>query len=126
MKKTGYWILDTGYLIICLLMCFPLASSIWHLESSHAEILSSGEYVRKAWEASSKKDLEGLEKIVQSCIDNYSKEALGQQASLHALATKEKAGDYSQLNDVATCYFIRGEAYFKAGKLKEAKLNLKE
>ncbi len=126
MKKIGYWILDTGYSIFCLLMCFSLASSIWHLESSHAEILSSSEYVRNAWEASSNKDLEALERIVQACVDNYSKDAKEQQASLHALATKEKAQDYPALNDVATCYFIRGEAYFKAGKLKEAKLDLQE
>ncbi|MEW6008678.1 MAG: glycoside hydrolase family 2 TIM barrel-domain containing protein [Candidatus Omnitrophota bacterium] len=126
MKIRRYSILDTRYSIIYLLTFFLLASSIWHLASSHAEVLPSTEYVRNAWDASSKKDLESLEKIVNTCIENYSEEALEQQASLHALATKDKAQDYPALNDVATCYFIRGEANFKAGKLKEAKVDLKE
>jgi beta-glucuronidase len=91
-----------------------------------AEPLPSAEYVRKAWEASSKEDLDNLMKITQECIDNYAQEAHKQQGSLNALASKDKAGRYSALNDVATCCFIRGEALFKLGKFEEAKSALKE
>jgi beta-glucuronidase len=89
-------------------------------------ILPSAEYVRSAWEASSKYDLDSLYKITQECIDAYADQAKQQQADLHALAAKDKAGDYLALNDVATCYFIRGEVDFKANRYKEAKLALQE
>jgi len=105
---------------------FLLSAISYQLSAASAEVLPSKEYVRSAWDASSKKDLEAINKITQECIDNYKEEARKQEASLTALASKEKAGEYPALNDVATCYFIRGEALFNAGRIDEAKPVLEE
>ena len=65
----------------------------------------------KAWKAKDAKNYECVEYYTTECIEIYSEEAEKQQASLTDFAPKEKAFDYWALNDVGTCYFIRGEAY---------------
>jgi len=110
---------------LILFLLFFLAT-FYSLPSTLAaeEMLSSGEYVRKAWNASSEKDLEALDKITQGCIEHYAQAAKAEQVSLKCLAGRDKAGEYVALNDVATCLFVRGEAYFKVGQYNKAKQDL--
>lgn len=75
----------------------------------------------KAWKALDAKDYQGVKIYTSKCIDLYEKDAKEQQAGLTDYAPKEKAFNYWALNDVATCYFIRGEALTAQGKTDEAR-----
>ena len=75
----------------------------------------------KAWKALDAKDYQGIMIYTKKCMDLYEKDAKEQQASLTDYAPKEKAFNYWALNDVGTCYFIRGEALTAQGRKDEAK-----
>ncbi len=75
----------------------------------------------KSWKALEVKDYQGVMIYTKKCIDLYEKDAKEQQASLTDYAPKEKAFNYWALNDVGTCYFIRGEVLVTQGKTDEAK-----
>ena len=64
----------------------------------------------KAWQALGVKDYPAVEAYTAKCFNLYSQEAEKQQAQLTDYAPKESAFDWWALNDVGTCYFIRGEA----------------
>ncbi|MEA3368946.1 MAG: zf-HC2 domain-containing protein [Candidatus Ratteibacteria bacterium] len=67
----------------------------------------------KAWQALGSKDYPAVKAYTAKCFDLYRQEAEKQQAQLTDYASKENAFDYGALNDVGTCYFIRGETYMK-------------
>ncbi|OGX26728.1 MAG: hypothetical protein A2787_05390 [Omnitrophica WOR_2 bacterium RIFCSPHIGHO2_01_FULL_48_9] len=77
----------------------------------------------KAWQALEKKDIEAVLAYTNKCIELYADKAKEMQAGLKAYP----AGDndeifaYWALNDVATVYFIQGEAYRRAKMPEEAK-----
>ncbi len=76
--------------------------------------------VGKAWNALTSKDYAAVEAYAGKCISLYEERAMQQGASLTALPSKEKTFTYWALNDVATAYFILGQARLAQGRAKEA------
>jgi len=76
----------------------------------------------KAWAALNSDDMAAVDAYTKKCIELYADKALEMQASLteYPWESQEKIFSYWALNDVGTCYFIRGEAFRKAGKTEEA------
>ncbi|MFC1703499.1 glycoside hydrolase family 2 TIM barrel-domain containing protein [Candidatus Omnitrophota bacterium] len=114
-QNAKFSVLRFGYalcvLSFALLTCFAFAQ----------EGLSSKEYVAKAWEVLGQKNWEELFDLTNKCIEEYKDEADTQQASLSECPPKGAEGVHQELNDVATCYFIQGEAYMRQGKNEKAK-----
>ena len=86
-----------------------------------AQTLTSEEYVRKAWEASSQNNFEEVERLTNDCVAQYGEEAKSQQASLTGLAPKGTEEQYKALNNVATALFIHAEALMKKGDVKKSR-----
>ncbi|MBN2097136.1 MAG: hypothetical protein JW714_01510 [Candidatus Omnitrophica bacterium] len=82
---------------------------------------SSAFLTMKAWEALGKNDYEGVWAYTQKCIELYQQEACRQQQSLKTFPPQEKQSVFSSLNNVATGYFIRGEALMRQSKWQEAR-----
>ena len=61
-----------------LVFVFIFLSVVSHV---FAQALTSVEYVRKAWEASSQNNFEEVERLTNECVLHYSEEAQKQQAS---------------------------------------------
>ena len=98
----------------------PIGSgTVLRLESE--TVLDSGGLTLKAWEALGKKDYQAVRAYTQKCIDLHQEEARKQQKSLANFPTPDKQSAYAALNNVATCYFIRGEALMQQNKQPEAK-----
>lgn len=78
--------------------------------------------VAKAWEALKQGDTEAVLAFTNKCIELYAAEAQKMQSSLSAFPEGEKDAVFKfwALNDVATSYFIQGEAYRRAGMNDEA------
>ena len=75
----------------------------------------------KGWEALGTKDYQAALAYTDECIKLYEEEAVFQQSQLTDFAPKELTFDYWALNDVATCYFIRGEVYREQGEYDKAR-----
>ena len=79
-----------------------------------------------AWEALEDEEGEAVEAYTTTCINFYSSQATQQQAALSKIVDWRKEGKDAAfanwaLNDVATCYFIRGVSRMRQGKHAEAK-----
>ena len=74
----------------------------------------------KAWDALGAGEYADAVAYTEKCSELYEEEAKKMQASLSEKAPKGKEHDYWALNDVGTCYFIRGEALVKLNKNAEA------
>ncbi len=74
----------------------------------------------KAWEALGAGHLENAVKYTERCADIYRDKAKAMQASLTSRPATAVVHDYWALNDVGTCYFIKGEALMKLGQDSEA------
>ncbi|MCD4779886.1 MAG: tetratricopeptide repeat protein [Candidatus Omnitrophica bacterium] len=88
--------------------------------STNPSSISSEEYVRRAWEASSKSDVEKLDALVKECLFVYQEEAKRLHASLLAFPERSESKKYQVLNDVATCLFVRAEALMNRGQKDKA------
>ena len=77
----------------------------------------------QAWKALLADDLDSVNAYTNKVIELYADKAKDMQNSLteYAWESKDKIFSYWALNDVGTSFFIKGEAYKKAGKNKEAK-----
>lgn len=77
-----------------------------------------------AWKALDEGDIEAILNYTNKCIELYSKEAKEMQSQLNALpkGNQEQINSYWALNDVATAYFIQGEAFFKNDQLDNARV----
>ncbi|MDP8212886.1 MAG: glycoside hydrolase family 2 TIM barrel-domain containing protein [Candidatus Zapsychrus exili] len=84
------------------------------------EAMSSSEFVKLLWEASSKRDLKRVEILVSECLALYGQEAKLLEEQLEGFPTRGEEENYKSLNDVATCLFIRAEFYMNSGKGEEA------
>ncbi|MBI4355407.1 MAG: hypothetical protein HY597_03005 [Candidatus Omnitrophica bacterium] len=82
--------------------------------------MTSATLAGKAWQALAAQDYAAVEAYTGKCITLYETKAVEQNQSLNAPAPKERAFDYWALNDVATCYFIRGKAFKEQGKMEAA------
>jgi len=74
----------------------------------------------KSWEALGEGKYEDAVRYTEKCTELYEAKAREMQASLSAKPSSDVAHDYWALNDVGTCYFIRGEALAKLKKNTEA------
>ena len=77
----------------------------------------------KAWQALSEGNLEGVLAYTNKCLELYAEQARTMQAGLkeYPAGEDQKIFSFWALNDVATCLFIQGEAYRKAGQKDKAK-----
>jgi len=74
----------------------------------------------KAWEALGAGKYADAVKYTEKCSELYGDEAKKMQASLTAKPPTDVVHDYWALNDVGTCYFIKGEALMKLNRNTEA------
>ena len=82
--------------------------------------MTSQRKVEQAWAASSKRDEERLNSIVDSVLEVFGKKALEQQSTLTELPSRKLADKYQELNDVATILFVKAEFTMNSGKTEEA------
>ena len=77
----------------------------------------------KAWEALQKEDIEAVLAYTNKNIELYSDQAKKMQTSMkdYAKGTNDEIFAYWALNDIATSYFIQGEAYRQKKMMDEAK-----
>ena len=90
------------------------------VSDSSVEKLPSEELVRLSWAASSKRDLETLDELVNQCLRVYGARALAQQSTLTDFPERGQEEQYKELNDVGTCLFIKAEAVMNSGESKVA------
>ena len=81
---------------------------------------SSETLTTKAWEALTAKNYAMVDAYTAHCIELYSAQAAEMQAGLTDFAPTATASTLWALNDVGTCYYIRGQAFEAQGKNKEA------
>jgi tetratricopeptide (TPR) repeat protein len=74
----------------------------------------------KSWDALGEGKYEEAVKYTEKCAELYEEKAREMQASLSAKPATDDVHDYWALNDVGTCYFIRGEALAKLRRNTEA------
>jgi len=103
------------------LMLFGFMMSGFLSGQAFAQTLTSEEYVRKAWEASSQNNFEEVERLTNECVATYSEKAKQQQASLTGFADKGTENQYQTLNDVATALFVHAEVLMKKGDIKQSR-----
>ncbi len=80
----------------------------------------SGDYVKEGWNQLGKRNFKEVYKIVEECILEFGEEADKIAEGLSDFPPKGKENIYKVMNDVATCYFIKGEALMREGKIQEA------
>ncbi len=92
-------------------------------QASEVNHQMSDEYVDKAWAASGAGNFQDVYRITNECIEKFGKEADALAQTLNNFPSQKKRGMYQVMNNVATCYFIQGEAYLKEGiiLMKEGK-----
>ncbi len=113
-------------LVFCMIMFSMLGRGLAH--AYEFGDYSSSTLSTKAWEALKKEDLDAVMAYTNKNIELYSKQAKQMQQNLQAYVQGDDKQIFSQwaLNDIATSYFIQGEALRKAGKLDEAKAAFKK
>lgn len=75
----------------------------------------------KGWEALAAGQYEHAVKYTERCAALYQDQAKEMQNSLTAKPKKDDVHDYWALNDVGTCYYIKGEALMKLSRNSDAK-----
>ena len=74
----------------------------------------------KSWNALGEGKYEDALKYTEKCAELYEERAREMQASLSAKPSSDVVNEYWALNDVGTCYYIKGEALIKLDKKTEA------
>ena len=76
-----------------------------------------------AWKALDEGDFAAVMVYTKKCIDLYTEQARQMQKVLNDFPSgdTDQIHAYWALNDVATAYFIQGEAYFREGKMQQAR-----
>ncbi len=108
------------------LMTEPVTEETEFEPAPTGETLPSEELVRLSWEASSRRDLERLDELVNQCVAAYGAQAKEEQAGLAGFPERGREAEYRALNDVGTCLFIKAEAVMNSGRTKEAIKQFKE
>ncbi len=113
-------------IILSLLFLNSLAPAF--AEQVKLTLVDFGDYrsttlANRAWDALEKNDTKLALAYTNKCIALYSATALKMQSTLKDYATgaNEEIFKYWALNDVATCLYIQGESYRKAGMKDESK-----
>jgi hypothetical protein len=79
---------------------------------------TAADYVRRGWIV--RDDLETACSLMDECVSLYGADADKQAAGLTAFPVKGREAEYALMTDVATCLFIKGEAYMRAGRNEDA------
>jgi hypothetical protein len=66
-----------------------------------------------SWIELTNKNYDRALQLTRQCVEKYQDEALSQQKSLNSFPRSAEARYYWALNDVGTCLFIMGEAYYQ-------------
>jgi len=110
-----------------LIMVLLAATIVWN-GADDVWAYNFGDYrsvtlVAKAWESLEKGDLDGVLAYTNKCVELYAEQARGMQNNLvdFPKGSDDEIFSYWALNDVATSYFIQGDAYRKEGLLEKAK-----
>lgn len=88
--------------------------------------VSSSVLTHKAWKALEMKEYGEVFLLTDEVVSRCEGQALRQQQRLKEFAASDRASNYSALNDVATCLFIRGRALRQLNRLNEAKESFRE
>jgi len=104
-----------------LILILFLASAIYFPGSITSYAQESSGYVNEAWAHLGKREFSETHILVDQCIKRYSSLAQEQARTLGSFPTKGEEENYKIMDDVATCYFIKGEALMREGKTEEAK-----
>ncbi|UCD15774.1 MAG: hypothetical protein JSV34_01635 [Candidatus Omnitrophota bacterium] len=80
----------------------------------------TSEYVNKGWALRGKKDFQGVYKVTDECILKFSAQADKLASGLADFPPTGDEESFKIMNDVATCYFIKGESLREQGKVEEA------
>ena len=114
MKKA---IFAVTLLVVSIGFCMPQNVSAYNFGDYRSETL-----VSKAWKALGEGDIEAVLAYTNKCIELYAGQAMKMQESLTDFpeGSDDVIFSYWALNDVATSYFIQGEAFRKAGMKDEA------
>ena len=86
-----------------------------------AQGVSSAALAQQTWKAFEKGQYEQSITLADECENRFAFRAQKQQSLLKALPPPEKAFNYSALNDVATCIFVKGKALRELRRNDEAK-----
>ncbi|MDD4182457.1 MAG: glycoside hydrolase family 2 TIM barrel-domain containing protein [Candidatus Omnitrophica bacterium] len=86
----------------------------------------STEYVNKAWALKGASNFAEVHKVCDEVINKFSAEADRLAGTLTAFPPQQEESAYKIMNDVAICYFIKGETLRDEGSLEEAVKVLKE
>ncbi|MBN2119884.1 MAG: hypothetical protein JW734_02355 [Candidatus Omnitrophica bacterium] len=97
--------------------CLP-AGKVWSLVCFGQD---SSDYVKRGWDELGKKNFSAVYQITDECMLKFEAEADSIASGLSSLPSKESADACKAMNDVATCYFIKGEALMREVKISEAK-----
>lgn len=97
---------------------------VFSQQKSCESLGTSEKLTSSAWKELDKGNYARALDCTQICINRYSQEAKNQQQYLTqqgGFATGENIPRYWALNDVATCWFIRGEIYRAMREIKRAR-----
>ena len=106
--------------IILVIGLWSIVCGLWSIVCSAED--GSSDYVNKAWARLGKREFSEVYTLVDECIKKYSSRAQEQAKILGSFPTKGEEDNFKIMNDVATCYFIKGEAFIREGKTEEAKV----
>ncbi|MBN2482890.1 MAG: hypothetical protein JXD21_01650 [Candidatus Omnitrophica bacterium] len=81
------------------------------------EMPDSSDYVRKAWAAQGQGQWEKVYGLTDACIALFSGEADQLAGNLSGVPPKGEEDTYKVMNDVAVCYFIKGETLRNEGMI---------
>ncbi len=98
---------------ILLIFCWLTIGTVFSEDAS--------DYVNKGWAILGERQFSDVYKITDSCISEFSEIANASAKSLNNFPSKGEEDKYRIMNNVATCYFIKGEALMRDGKINEAK-----
>jgi beta-glucuronidase len=107
--------------VLWVIFLFSLLSTLYSFAQEY-----SSEYVKKAWALSGEKKYDEVYQVTNECIERFSSQAEKLASTLTKFPPKGGESEFTVMNDVATCYFIQGEALMYAGKVEEAKKVFKE
>ncbi|NQT95650.1 MAG: hypothetical protein HQ572_04290 [Candidatus Omnitrophica bacterium] len=84
---------------------------------------SSSALAIRSWESLNKKDEDAIMIYTARCIELYEEKAKEEESKLSDFAASGSEGEYQNLNDIAVCYFIKGEFYKHKRDWSKAKEN---
>lgn len=116
MKKSFKFKVLSFKLVLLFNLCFLIS-----LFSAYAENNSS-DYVNKAWTHSGKREFKEVHTLTDQCIEKFSNQAQAQAKLLKSFPTKGEEEKFKIMDNVATCYFIKGEAFMREGETEKAKI----